>query len=231
MRIGIVTLYTPDVRDYGVISAANKEHFGRRHGYRVHIATESLDTTRQPAWSKVLLLARELENFDWVFWTDADSVVMNMSTRLESLIERSGDVDMILGSDVVAPFNTGQWLVRRCAWSQSFLDRVWNEPKEPTRCAPPWDQGAVTRLLEKDPTARARVAVRPLRELNATIWRYYTSTGLGTNWERTYKRASHVSEYVPGDFIVHFMFCKDRAMRATGIAECSAWAGLHATLP
>ena len=218
MRICVATMYTADIANYGVLSAENKVAYARRHGYEAVIVRDTLDPSRVPAWSKVRLLIDLVEQFDWVFWTDADSLVMNSRVALTSLISEAGDVDMILGSDVVSPVNTGHWLVKNCEWTKLFLRRVWDEPPDPTRRAPPWDQGSVTRILAGDSSARDRVRILPPRALNSTVGRYFKPTGLGSNWETIYRAQHRVSEYRPGDFIIHFMFCKDPRRRYAGMA-------------
>lgn len=71
MNIAVVTLYTPEIADIGVETAANKIAYALRHGYNSVTMNRILDPARHPAWSKVLLLLDLIEqgDNDWLFWT------------------------------------------------------------------------------------------------------------------------------------------------------------------
>ena len=144
MKIAIVTLFTEEIADYGAIGAANKQAYGRRHGYDCFVYRERLDTRRHPAWSKLVAIKRHLPDYDWVFWTDADSLVMNGERTLEAIIAKQENKDMILTWEAGAsPVNTGQWLIRNTEWSSanSFGDRgscLLEQPAEMVRARCPY---------------------------------------------------------------------------------------------
>ena len=51
--------------------APNKKSYVKRHGYDFIDASDLLDTTRPPSWSKILAVKEQLSHYDWVFWNDA----------------------------------------------------------------------------------------------------------------------------------------------------------------
>ncbi|GBG91593.1 hypothetical protein CBR_g52629 [Chara braunii] len=67
--------------------APNKERYVRRHGYDYIDASDILDRRRPPSWSKILAVQKHLGHYDWVFWTDADSVVTNPDITLQQVID------------------------------------------------------------------------------------------------------------------------------------------------
>ena len=77
MRIAIVTLYTDDIRSYATMSERNKRSYAARHGYDFFAYSRALDESRPPAWSKIPAILAHLPEYDWVFWTDADSSSWN----------------------------------------------------------------------------------------------------------------------------------------------------------
>ena len=159
MKIAIVTLFTEEIADYGTISAANKQAYARRHGYDCFVYRERMDRSRHPAWSKLDAINRHLANYDWVFWTDADLLVMNGERTLELIIVGHEDKDMILTWEVgLSPVNTGQWLVRNTAWSAAALSAI-GDVACPNRNPAWFEQGALVEWLATDKTRWSHLAV------------------------------------------------------------------------
>ncbi len=193
MKICVVTLYTDEIAEYGRLGAANKEAYARRHGYGFAAYTCSLDTSRHPAFSKLTAIDNHLADNDWVFWTDADSLIMNPAVMLESIIAQGADKDMILTREAGAsPVNTGQWLVRNTEWSRNALARI-GAPDCPNS-RPHWfEQGAFVDWLREEPDRWQHLAVLAPRVMNATPARgAYADLHL------------RASRYRRGDFIIHF---------------------------
>lgn len=194
MTIAIVTLFTEEIADYGAISAANKRAYARRHGYDCFVYRERLDRSRHPAWSKLDAINRHLANYDWVFWTDADSLVMNGERTLESIIVGHEDKDMILTweAGLSSPVNTGQWLVRNTAWSAAALSAI-GDVACPNRMPAWFEQGALVEWLGIDKTRWTHLAVIDPRVMNSTpSVSHYKNISVSR------------SEFRPGDFIIHF---------------------------
>jgi hypothetical protein len=193
LKICVVTLYTDEIAQYARLGAVNKERYAARHRYTSVTYTHSFDPGRSPAFSKLTAIGNHLAEHDWVFWTDADSLVMNPATRLEWIIRRAKDRDMILTWEKGgAPVNTGQWLVRNTAWSRAALERL-AAPDSPTS-RPQWfEQGALVAWLQEDPSQWRQICVLHPRVMNSTPGRgHYPKVDL------------RASRYRTGDFIIHF---------------------------
>ncbi len=193
MRICIVTLFTEEIAGYGKLSAANKKSYAKRHGYDFAVYDRSSDASRHPAFSKLAAMKTQLANHDWVFWSDADSLIMNPDIRLESIIRRSPDSDMILTWESgAAPINTGQWLVRNTPWSAAVLEQI-ADPDCPNP-RPHWlEQGALVGWLEEELERWRHVRVLHPRVMNSTpAAGHYRDLNLSA------------SRYRKGDFIIHF---------------------------
>ena len=225
MKICVVTLYTDEIATYGLLSAANKEAYARRHGYGFTAYTRPLDTSRHPAFSKLTAIANHLADNDWVFWTDADSLIMNPAISLESIIAQGADKDMILTREAGAsPVNTGQWLIRNTAWSRAALARIGTPGCPNSR--PHWfEQGAFVDWLREQPDRWQHLAVLAPRVMNATPARgAYADLHL------------RASRYRRGDFIIHFWpLARDvarvtRAMRQYHRRSLAPESGALATL-
>lgn len=193
MKIAIVTLFTEEIADYGKIGAANKQAYARRHGYDCFVYRERLDVSRHPTWSKLAAIKRHLPDYDWVFWTDANSLVMNAERALKSIIAGHQDKDMILTWEVgSSPVNAGQWLVRNTEWSAGVLSAI-GDVGFPNWRANWFEQGALVEWLGADETRWSHLAVLHPRVMNST-----PPVALYANiWVRR-------SRYRRGDFVIHF---------------------------
>jgi hypothetical protein len=178
-RLSVLTAYERGFAGVGEISRPNKEAYCLRHGYAFRCRTGGFDESRPPAWSKVLFLLQELPHCDWLFWTDADSLVMNSAVPLTWFLDDA--YDLVLSRDRYNGLNTGNFFVRNTAWARAFLERVYRQ--EQLVHHPLWENAAVLALYDQDPECRRHIAVVPNKLFNG-----YLTDG----------------SYSPGDFLVHF---------------------------
>ena len=100
-RIAMVTLCAYDAADSPLASLSmhNKVEYAARHGYAFFGETSVADSTRNAKWNMISLIQKYLQQpddaatgrnkYDWVFWIDCDSFVMNPAVRLEDLLDRA----------------------------------------------------------------------------------------------------------------------------------------------
>lgn len=89
-EIAVVTLAVGEAyQDAVQLGIENKKAYCEKHGYDFFCGTEILDPERPIPWSKILFIKEILKNssYRWIFWTDADSLIMNFDIPLESLID------------------------------------------------------------------------------------------------------------------------------------------------
>lgn len=184
LKIAIISLYDEAYKKVGQHSDENKKKYANKHGYDVFIYHEILDQTRPPAWSKILAIQRHLAHYDWIYWSDADSLVMKTDTKLEDFIDDK--VDMIISKGCYeGNLNMGSFLLKNSTWSHALLKKIYDQTffiHDPL-----WEQAAFQYILQQDPKQLTHVKVLPQRKLNANYG--YGDTAY---W------------YQPGDFIVHF---------------------------
>jgi hypothetical protein len=176
----VLSLADANFSKIAAISTPNKRAYAERYGYDFRLETELLDKGRAPSWNKILYLARYLPRYDWIFWTDADSLIMNPALSLASLVAGVGE-DLIFAK-YEGRLQAGQFLIRNSPFSLDFLARVYAQLEFINHVH--WEQAAIIALL-KNPRDAAHVRFVEPRLLNSFI---HPSL-------RTYK---------PGDFIAHF---------------------------
>jgi hypothetical protein len=129
----------------------NKIQYARKYNYVVYDESHVVNGTRGPSWFKIIAVQRLLreENCDWVFWMDADIVIMNSTIKLEDFLpydfisdtNQQPQYDLLLSADTLrginsdttvanightGSYNAGAWLIRNSEWSTQFLDTWWN---------------------------------------------------------------------------------------------------------
>lgn len=174
----------------GVIT---KQEYCAKHGYDFVFITESLDTSRPHAWSKIKLIQQILSNYRWVFWTDADALIMNSEIRLESLIDEN--YSLIITGDPFSPYCTGHFLLKNCDWSFALLNNIYTRTETINHNW--WEQKAFVDAVEQDKNLLKEIKVIPQRMMNS--------------FDDRWARHSKDCVYQDGDFIIHFA-----ATRKTG---------------
>lgn len=182
-QFAIATLYTPEIADLGTRTSAMMSRYARRHGYQAVIGGESLDASRHPAWSKLLLIERffvDHPSCTWLTWIDADAVIMEPTRRLEDFVDQS--VDFVIAKDRSSlAINTGVFFLRNCPAAIELLRRAYVKVQYLRH--PWWEQPAVAEAMEEC-SDRLRTRIVSRRLFN-----------------------SFFDEYEEGDFIIHFAGC------------------------
>ena len=104
------------------------EEHDRLHGYRLHVLRQQLldDVWSKPAYILSLLLRElskpESERLDWLFWVDADTVILNPHVPIETFLPPPGnefeDVHLLYSNDWnglnngVFPVRVSQWAIK-----------------------------------------------------------------------------------------------------------------------
>ena len=129
-----------------------RQAYADKHGYTLVDFSSHIDSSRPPAWSKIKAVQSLLppkdgkssirsprkdsansiddhRSCDWIFWMDADTIIMNSSIRIESFLPKTDDtlIDLIVTMDRRFTANSGAWLLRaNSTWSREFLEQWWN---------------------------------------------------------------------------------------------------------
>lgn len=121
----------------------SKIAYCKKHNYDLIICKRKLIQNKHLIWSKIPLIEKYLDKYDWILCTDADTLVMNKNIKLEESIlpnknynaifnEEEGSVwlfflreellDYIIkvNSDLTH-ISTSEMLFRSCDWTKKFL--------------------------------------------------------------------------------------------------------------
>jgi hypothetical protein len=189
-------------KDYGCLvekGIINKKAYCKKHGYDFFHATQILNNAlgfhtekkRHPAWSKVVLTYHLLKHFgyDWVFWTDADSLIMNDEIKLEDFIEQDPSKEFLISQVYTKNLNTGQFLIKSTQWGLQLLLDAWHSGEIQELDYPNipgmkgfGEQVHIMKLILGSSDNLNKTNILPERALNAQKWCYQK-----------------------GDFLIHFI--------------------------
>ena len=184
------------------------EAHDRMHGYRLHILHQQLmdDVWSKPAYILSLLL-RELgkpprERLEWLFWVDADTVILNPYIPIDTFLPPPGeefkDVNLIYSNDWNG-LNNGVFPVRVSQWAVNLFTAIMAYrhylPDEPLQYR---DQSAMNALMN-DPKFVKGIVNAPQRWFNA--------------YQGEHNETLAPFQIRRGDFLVHFAGVGDREAR------------------
>jgi len=128
----VATSYDPGFRSIGDYAAASLRLYAAHHGFAVYV-DDAVSFERHPAWHRIKLIAdRFAAGFEFVFWLDADAVVVRHDKSILDEVEPGKDLYLVRQtvrhiSETTPVPNTGVLLVRNTPWAAGFLRAVWDE--------------------------------------------------------------------------------------------------------
>lgn len=155
--IAVVTAYNHAWSPLGALTAANKRGYCMKQGYGF-IEYVGLRDEWHPSWLKLPAIRMGLEAADVVFWTDADSLIVNPDVRLEDLYDRNATLTITddgfglnAGNFFVNSLPTGQPDIKTTGEMFLFLMDAWRCKDSRTQMMAnlsPWDQRAVVEMMD-----------------------------------------------------------------------------------
>ena len=149
-RIAVVSHCVPDEHDYAEIckiAHQNFKQYCQLQGCQLIFTTKKMPGMgkRYRHWDKVIAMQAALKkpDVDYVFWMDGDSLFMNQSVRLETLLP-SGNNQIAFSPSRWCFINSGHIMLKKGKWADTFLQKVWEVYPAPR----PWhDQAAMAYVL------------------------------------------------------------------------------------
>ena len=189
----------------------NKQAYADKYGYQLFDESKHLDRSRPPSWSKIKAVKRLLteEHCDWVWWLDADTVIMNSNKRVEDFLPAwTEPQDLLLSRDHSGGYNAGGWLIRNSSYALEFLDEWWNMESyvKPLGLSRSGDNDAFKAMLAKLPEFDQHILVPPRCTFNAFAYFLTTKEEDKILAEGTLKKQSwYMNEafFHKGDLLAH----------------------------
>lgn len=179
----------------GLITAPNKAEYAFRHGYDFLCNRDYSGYGRPLSWFKIKEILRLLPRYDYIFWSDADALITNLTLKLEDhlinkYIDRPNfvnvspaiepelittspliDTNYIIAYDNFSPC-MGNFLIKNCPWSIEFFTSIYEQTQFMND--PIWDNRGQDWLLYNNPKLTENIKFVPKSDLNSMIhdWKY-----------------------------------------------------------
>lgn len=164
IKIAVISLYDKPYESIGKYGHLNKQKYCLKHDYDFFLYTDKLDNKRKTQWSKIIAIQNHLRSYDWIFWSDADALIMNENIKLESLIDENYNIIITRDCNHI---NTGNFFIKNCAWSERFLKATY-DPIYTTH--PAWnDNWAFMQLYDKHPEFKQLIKEVKQRTMNSYL--------------------------------------------------------------
>jgi hypothetical protein len=128
------------------------QQYCNKYNYKCVLENKSLCNERSPAWSKIILLQREMKNnpdYDYVVWIDDDILITNKNKKFEDFINNNIQSNIIVSEDALRsyPMNTGIIVCKNDNQSLKYLQHIWQlcEKYPNSKHSGLWEQDIMTR--------------------------------------------------------------------------------------
>lgn len=139
-HICVIMVNTENYKPIGDITAQVNEKYAKKHNYDFIYQDSILDKNLPVYWQKPIMIKKVLDtnDYNWVFYIDSDSMIMNHDIKLESLIDNNYDIIMsktIYCTDFTNPnfsnltdpntlVNASHILIKNTELSKNFLNDI-----------------------------------------------------------------------------------------------------------
>jgi hypothetical protein len=104
-KIALVTLFDDGYSDLAKYSKKNFEDYCNKYNIDFICYDDIIDKTRPPHWSKIDAVLMNIEKYDWVWWLDIDSLIMDNEFDMRDILDENYDMIFTESRDQFVPEN------------------------------------------------------------------------------------------------------------------------------
>jgi hypothetical protein len=170
----------------------NKEIYAQKHGYKAMVKTDNfynINVGFEKIWFVNDILNQNLD-IEWVWCTDCDSMVTNMTIKIEDRID--DNYHFIIASDW-AGLNAGSWFVKNSEQGRNFIKLIMSQYDK--YCNHGWAEQQC--IIDNYNDNKDIIKIVPQRQINA----YQCS--IHPNLPKV-DQYGNDSDWKMGDFFIHW---------------------------
>lgn len=137
----VITFYDKPFRIFGQLAWKSIKRYATMRKYDAMCFNERLSDRPVP-WEKIICIQKAFEmGYEFVFWIDADAVIVDLSEDIGSVIKNDRDLFLVRHTiDGGYSPNTGAFLIRNTEKTKQMLGDIWNMKEYVNHMW--WEQGA-----------------------------------------------------------------------------------------
>tara|TARA_B100000287_G_scaffold400574_1_gene419916 strand:+ start:7131 stop:7832 length:702 start_codon:yes stop_codon:yes gene_type:complete len=125
LNICVLSFATGNIWSWAASVFKNNKEYCEKHGYKWSGHYGLKDPNRPTNWSKIAYILDEMKNgYDWIFWIDADAMIMNHKIKVEDLIDNDYDFAV---SHSPCGWCTGTWFINNNNYSKELLEYTYSK--------------------------------------------------------------------------------------------------------
>lgn len=117
-KIGFLNTYDQNYKKVADLFRHNKMEYCVKNGYDYLEVVREAYPNKHAAYNKFLVTLEYLPYYDWIFYNDVDSIIMNQNIKLESLLDEN--YKFIISYDING-LNSGMWFAKNSTFANNFL--------------------------------------------------------------------------------------------------------------
>lgn len=130
MNIAIVQVYDDNIKSYAEYSRLLNAMYAHEKGYTyISFDYDLVPVFVSVYYNKIVAVDSALKdqrNFDWVLYIDSDAAVSNFSYKIEDIIARHPDKEIIIAQDSNG-VNNGVFLIKNTEKMREFLQKAYGD--------------------------------------------------------------------------------------------------------
>ena len=153
MRICVVMFYDDNIKNYGDINYEINKNYCKKYGLDIIVSHKKIYDNRHPAWERLPLLLKYIDNYDYLIWIDADAFFFPDANNIVDVINNNSDFNFIFSNDITGlNVNTGILIVKNSQYSKEFLERwAYDDSLFENNTYPHWwDQGVLIDMINNN---------------------------------------------------------------------------------
>ena len=202
-KIGIVSICAyPENRNLILdkITPLNRQKYAHLHGYDAIIYTShpvgpNSSVSIQHSKLELMRTLVDSRKYDWLMWTDCDSVIINRNRKIEDIIAEYVEDDSadLLITEELFGLSSANWIIRSSQWSSNFLAQAFDIAHNQLPLL--GDQDAIISLAIGRGQLDNHIKIIPQNVINA--------------YDALNSFAMGGGGYEPGDLLITFPQCQD----------------------
>jgi len=154
LKIGVCFMSIgDDYKRLTKIAKINTENYCIKYNYDF-IDDESIYNPNKPIpWSKIPLILKYIDIYDYIIWIDADILIMNDIIKFTDFIDTYNSYDIVVGSDF-RMINTGIMIIKNTDFSKNFINQIdineYDPLEDDKERYQNWEQGSFINLYDKN---------------------------------------------------------------------------------
>jgi hypothetical protein len=188
LKIGVCSLsYGKEYKNTVKYGRINKIQYCKKYNYKFIEDESVIDKNRDLQWSKIPLLKKYLNQYDYLIWIDSDTYITNDSININNMIEKLGNNSMMYEKDPFIWINTGFMLLKNNNFCKEILEECYKHTNEICH-----EQGSID-MLYRTNWNNSQNKIKILEH----------SDGYNQYWH----------SWKMNDFLIHFPGCHEPALK------------------